>query len=205
MEITASILRPEIKVVVLDLDGTIYDKRRLGIRMFLGDILESPLLAKERRVRKAMRGQWYGSREAFYDAFFANMIRHRLCTINFMKWWYHTCYMPLMVDIIRRKYRPRAWVIPFLEQCHALNIRVVILSDYDCVEAKLTALGIEKPLYDWAVSAPTLGGLKPAQQLMDAVTSRMQVAPFQCMVIGDRQDTDGAMACAAGAGFVLVK
>lgn len=205
MEISASILRPEIKVVILDLDGTIYNKRGLGLRIFLNDLLESPLLAKERRVRKAMRGKWYGSQEAFYDAFFQQIIHHRLCTVSFVKWWYHTCYMPLMVNILKRHYTPRAWVVPFLEQCRKLNVRVVLLSDYGCVKEKLEALNINPQLFDWVVSAPELGGLKPASQLIDAVTGRMQVSPSQCLVIGDREDTDGAMARAAGAGFILVK
>lgn len=205
MNISSSILRPETKVVILDLDGTLYDKRWLPFYMVLGDLIESPLLAKERRVRKAMRGKWYGSSEAFYDAFYAAMARHRLCTVSFMRWWYTTTYMPLMVRVLQRHCRPYPWVTPFLQQCRQLGVQVVLLSDYGSAKEKLEALGLDTKLFDWIISAPELGGLKPARQLIDAVTGRMQVLPSQCIVIGDRDDTDGAMARAAGVAFVLVQ
>lgn len=86
-----------------------------------------------------------------------------------------------------------------------MGVHVVLLSDYGFAKEKLEALGLDTALFDWIVSAPELGGLKPASQLMDAVTGRMQVSSSQCLVIGDREDTDGAMARAAGAGFILVK
>lgn len=198
-------MRPETKVVILDLDGTLYDKQCLPFYMVLGDFIELPLLAKERRVRKAMRGHWYGSQEAFYNEFYTKMARHRLCTVSFMRWWYTTTYMPLMVQILRRRCKPHPWVTPFLQQCRSMGVHVVLLSDYGFAKEKLEALGLDTALFDWIVSAPELGGLKPASQLMDAVTGRMQVSSSQCLVIGDREDTDGAMARAAGAGFILVK
>ena len=169
------------------------------------DLSELPLLAKERRVRKAMRGKWYGSSEAFCDAFYAAMARHRLCTVSFMRWWYTTTYMPLMVRVLQRRCRPYPWVTPFLQQCRKLGVQVVLLSDYGSAKEKLEALGLDTKLFDWIISAPELGGLKPARQLIDAVTGRMQVLPSQCIVIGDRDDTDGAMARAAGAAFFLVQ
>lgn len=205
VEITAAILRPETKVVILDLDGTIYDKRGLAFRMIINDLVELPLLAKERRVRKSMRGRWFNTKEAFYDAFYAAMVHRRLCTVSFMRWWYTTCYMPLMVEILQKHYKPRPWVLPFLQQCRELGVRVVLLSDYDAGKEKLEALGVDSAYFDWIISAPELGGLKPARQLIAAVTGRMQVAPAHCLVIGDREDTDGAMARSAGVPFVLVQ
>ncbi len=205
MNVSASILRPEVKVVILDLDGTLYDKRCLPLRMVLGDLPECPLLLKERRVRKAMRGKWYGSQDAFYKTFYTKMAQHRLCTESFMRWWYVTTYMPLMVRILRQRCTPYPWVVPFLQQCREMGVHVVLLSDYGSAKEKVEALGVDTGLFDWIVSAPELGGLKPAPQLMDAVTGRMQVSPSQCIVIGDREDTDGAMARAAGAEFFCVK
>ena len=204
MEISSSILRPETKLVIMDLDGTLYSKRGMAWRIAVGDWLEAPLLLKERRVRKAMRGQWFGDGDSFYKAFFENIIRHRLCTVSFVRWWYFTCYMPLMVNVLL-KYKPRPWVVPFVEACHRMGVRVVVLSDYDMVEEKLEALGLSGSMFDWVAAAPALGGLKPAPQLMTVVAERMGVRPSQCLVLGDREDTDGALAHATGAQFYLIK
>lgn len=204
MEITAAILRPETKAVVLDLDGTLYDKRGLGLRMVLGDLLESPLLWKDRKVRRQMRGQWFGSQAAFEEVFFANMVRHRLCTTHFVRWWYATIYMPLMVSCLRH-YRPYAWVRPFLAACRQQHIAVVLLSDYACAEEKLQALGLETNLFEAVFASPVLGGLKPARQLLDTILEYVHATPEQCIVIGDREDTDGEMARRVGAVFHCIR
>ena len=81
----------------------------------------------------------------------------------------------------------------------------MVLSDYGHTHEKLEALGLDVELFDWVVSAPELGGLKPASQLMSKVAERMTVSPSECLVIGDREDTDGEMAKAVGAAFYLVK
>ena len=81
---------------------------------------------------------------------------------------------------------------------------MVVLSDYGHATEKLEALGLSPTLFDWIVSAPELGGLKPAPQLMQIVTKQMGVTAEECLVIGDREDTDGEMARRAGAEFVQV-
>ena len=78
---------------------------------------------------------------------------------------------------------------------------MVVLSDYGHTQEKLQALGIDSALFDWVVSAPELGGLKPAPQLMESVVARMGVLPHQCLVIGDRDDTDGQLARSVGATY----
>jgi HAD superfamily hydrolase (TIGR01549 family) len=112
--------------------------------------------------------------------------------------------MPLMVNVIRKYYKTAEWILPLILECKKRGIRLIILSDYGHTHEKLEALGLEKDLFDWVVSAPELGGLKPAPQLISKVTESMGVTNSQCLVIGDRGDTDGQLAKAAGAAFCLV-
>lgn len=205
VEPTTAILRPETKVVILDLDGTLYSKRGLAFRMVMGDLLEVFLLFRERQVRKMMRGSWYGSDEAFHNAFFANMVKGRPYSVDFMRWWYNACYMPMMVNLIRRHYHLNQWVRAFVDECHRIGIRIAVLSDYESAREKLSALGCDDIQFDWVVSAPELGGLKPARQLIDKVTGYMMVKPEQCFIIGDRDDTDGALARAAQIPYHLIE
>ena len=70
---------------------------------------------------------------------------------------------------------------------------------------KIQALGLDESLFDWVISAPELGGLKPAPELMARVAATMGVLPQQCLLVGDREDTDGELAKSVNAPFYLVK
>jgi HAD superfamily hydrolase (TIGR01549 family) len=113
--------------------------------------------------------------------------------------------MPQMVRLIGKHHHAGDWVMPFIQQCCSQGIKLVVLSDYGHAEDKLQALGLSPTLFDWVVSAPELGGLKPSPQLLHQVAQQMGVAVEKCLVIGDREDTDGAMARATGAQFQLIK
>jgi HAD superfamily hydrolase (TIGR01549 family) len=98
----------------------------------------------------------------------------------------------------------KKWLDDFINVCKKKSVQLVVLSDYGHVAEKLEALGIDKKLFDWVISAPELGGLKPAPQLLLQILEKMKVTPKQCLVIGDREDTDGQLAHSVGALFQLV-
>jgi FMN phosphatase YigB (HAD superfamily) len=204
MDISYKILKPETKVVVFDLDGTLYNKKGLVKHMMFSALFEWRMMLKERKTRKQLRGIWTGNKESFYRLYFQTMATRCLFSIDYAQWWYNTRYMPLMVKVLKKYYCPAEWVIPFVSQCKLLGIRLVVLSDYGHTKEKLQALGMECSLFDWVISAPELGGLKPASQLMACVAAKMGVQPHQCLVIGDRDDTDGELARSVNAPFVLV-
>lgn len=201
MEFSRNILRPDTKIVVFDLDGTLYYKSGMVRRMMFHAPLEWRMMWVERTTRKHLRGDWYGDKDTFYKMYFQHMANGRLFSSNYARWWYNTRYMPLMVKVIRDFYQPAPWVLPFIQQCKAIGIRMVVLSDYDHTIEKLQALGLDVSLFDWVISAPELGGLKPAPQLMQCVAVKMGVLPQQCLVIGDRDDTDGELARSVGATY----
>jgi HAD superfamily hydrolase (TIGR01549 family) len=205
MGFSQNILRPDTKVVVFDLDGTLYYKSGMVRRMMFHAPLEWRMMWVERTTRKHLRGDWYGDKDTFYKMYFQHMANGRLFSSNYARWWYNTRYMPLMVKLIG-KYQPLGeWVLPFVQDCQQKGIKMVVLSDYGFAKEKLQALGLEPSLFDWVVSAPELGGLKPAAELMHHVAERMGVAVEDCLVIGDREDTDGEMARCSGAQFRKVK
>ncbi len=198
-------LTPEVRAVVFDLDGTLYDKRRLPFYLVLRNLWTLPLLAAERLTRKQLRGQYIGSEQAFYDSFFATMCKGHCFSERLARWWYFRYYMPSMVSIIRRHCRLNQGVELWLEQCKQRQIPMVVFSDYGFVAEKLHAIGLPMEAFTWIVSAPGLGGLKPARQCLEKVIARLQVPAQSCLFIGDRKDTDGASALAIGAQFALVE
>lgn len=192
------------KLVIFDLDGTLYDKRGLSLRMVLHAPWDLMKMWAERQTRARMKGLWLGT-ENFAQTYNEQLAQRMGYSPLQAKEWYEQRYMPLMVKLIG-KYQPLGkWVLPFVQDCQHKGIKMVVLSDYGFAKEKLQALGLEPSLFDWVVSAPELGGLKPAAELMHHVAKRMGVAVEDCLVIGDREDTDGEMARRCGAQFRKVK
>lgn len=187
------------RLVILDLDGTLYDKKGLSSRMVLHAPWYILRMLVERKTRAEMKGIWMG--DHFCQTYNRRMAERLHCSEAEARAWYEQHYMPLMVRIIGKYQRVNEWVIPFLEACKERGVKIVVLSDYGHAKEKLQALGIDTQLFDWVVSASELGGLKPAAELMHVVTERMGVSATECLVIGDREDTDGEMAHKTSAEF----
>lgn len=226
-------LTPEIRAVVFDLDGTLYDKHCLPCYLVLRNLWALPLLVAERRTRKQLRGQYFGSESAFYDAFFAAMSRGHWFSESMARRWYFGYYMPSMVRVIAKHCRQNGGVGEWLSVCRERQIAVAVYSDYGCVEEKLHALGLSGENFAYIVSAPELGGLKPAKECAEQVVAHLQavaqaqlqeeanmplqaesqthpltnseITPQNCLFIGDRTDTDEASAHAICAQFALVQ
>ena len=200
-----SILSPNTRLVIFDLDGTLYDKRGIIGKMMMLGIGQWSLLLAERRTRKAFRGLYMGSEELFYRAYFRKMAKRTLLSEKQVSTWYHKVYMPMMVRVLQRWHHAMPWVEPFVKECRERGIKMVVLSDYGHTHEKLAALGLDIHWFNWIVSAPELGGLKPAPQLIYHVIEKMGVSSNECLVIGDREDTDGELAHVVNAEFYQVK
>lgn len=201
MNLVSKLSTLNTKLIVFDLDGTLYNKRGLSLRMVLHAPLDIRKMQAERATRTSMKGMWLRDEKHFHDTYFQRMAARMHCSAAAAEQWYNQRYMPLMVKMIG-KYQPlNEWVLPFIHDCQHTGIKLVLLSDYGFAKEKLQALGLSPTLFDWVISAPELGGLKPAPELMRIITERMGVAPQECLVIGDRDDTDGEMARSTDAQF----
>lgn len=204
MSTVSSTLAAQHQLIIFDLDGTLYNKRRLSLRMLLHAPFDMLKMLAERKTRASMKGLYIGA-EHFTHAYFDRLARGMHTSPAKAKQWYQERYMPLMVKLIGQYQPIGEWVMPFINECKERGVKMVVLSDYDFAQEKLQALGIDPQLFDWVVSAPELGGLKPAKELLIKVAQQMGVAAEQCLVIGDRQDTDGDMARATGAAFFPIQ
>ena len=193
-----------VQTVVLDLDGTLYDKTGLARRMVRRLWWCLPLLAAERLARKNMHYVQYASEEEFFGAFFRHMSRGHWWTRSMAATWYHTTYMPTMIRLIRRYHSPRPEVMALVQEAKAQGLQLAIYSDYGSVIEKLEALGIDPSLFDLMVAAPELGALKPSEPCARRVMELLGAKPETTLFVGDREDKDGESARAVGAKFLLV-
>jgi FMN phosphatase YigB (HAD superfamily) len=80
------------------------------------------------------------------------------------------------------------------------GIKVGAFSDYPIAE-KLAALELRAEATAYALE-PAIGRLKPHTAVLVAVTERLSIDPGACLVIGDRDERDGACARGLGAQFI---
>ena len=191
-----------MKAIIFDLDGTLYDKSGLARRLITSQLLRGRLgmLKREREVRKELRGRHFESEDAFYRAFFARFERPELA-----RRWYFEEYMPDMVAILRKHYRIASWVATTMLELRSKGRKVVVFSDYGCVREKLSAIGFNLAWADFVFDAPSLGGLKPCKESFEKICQEIRFQPSDCLMVGDRKDTDGAGARSVGMAFKLVK
>ncbi len=194
-----------VRTVILDLDGTLYDKRGLAQRMVGRLWWCLPLLAAERLARRNIHYVRYTSKEEFFDAFFTYMSRGHWWSKSIAEVWYNTVYMPAMVRLIKRYHTTRPEVMELIAEAKEQGLQLAIYSDYGCVEEKLEALGVDPAQFDVLVSAPELGALKPSETCARDVMEMLGAKPETTLFVGDRDDKDGASARAVGARFLRIE
>lgn len=191
-----------IKAVIFDMDGTLYAKPLLKLRIIIEEIKNNTFwyLYRDRLNRQRLKGRHFDSKEAFYEHYFHRIDpRHPERAYD----WYHNHFMPLQVEMIAKHYRLRDWVLPRLQQLKRNGYKLALYSDYDFCREKLAALGLDASYFDVVTSSPELGGLKPARKSALKLVSMLGVKPDQCLVIGDRMDSDRATAQKIGARFEM--
>ncbi len=193
-----------IQTVIFDLDGTMYDKRGLAKRMVRRLWWCLPLIIAERRARKKMHGEQYASQEDFYHAFFLRMARGHWWSPRIAEKWYHRIYLPGMVQLIGRYHHPRAEVLAIIDDCSQRGLTMAIYSDYGNVEEKLRVLGIDATQFVLLADAPSMGALKPCKASMETILARLHASPPTTLMVGDRDEKDGASARTVGAEFLKV-
>ena len=61
------------KAVIFDLDGTLYNKKGLPLRLIAADVPHMFMLGNERKARKELMGRWCGDEHAYYEALYARV------------------------------------------------------------------------------------------------------------------------------------
>ena len=128
------------KAIIFDLDGTLYDSKRLPLRLILGDLGGALTLRAERKARRALMGRDFGTEADFRRAFFADIAWRRGTSADSVADWYDNRYMPLMVAVLRMYYTARPCTEPLLAALREGDVRTIVYSDYGEVEAVSRAL-----------------------------------------------------------------
>jgi len=192
-------------VVVFDVDGTLYDQGALR-RAVAGDLLAHllshpgdrrilPVLRRFRRVREDLaREEAEGVAELQYQRTAEALGLSRDEVERLVRRWMHD--EPLR-HLRKRRFRG---VGELLKRLRESGTAVAAFSDFP-VETKLRALELEFDL-EMSSEDTSIDRFKPHPAGLHVILGRIGVAAGRCLVIGDRDDRDGACARRAGATFL---
>ena len=198
---TSPIPWDDIDLVVFDVDGTLYDQRRLRLAMLgllLADALRTRSLATLRTLRTFRR-----VRESLGDAPVEAFMQEQYARTALLHGMKAEDVERLATEWLERKPLPMlaACRYPHVDALFAALLRsgrrVAVFSDYPA-SAKLEALDLKADPVVCATD-PHIGRLKPDPAGLVAIMRACGASPQRTLVVGGRADRDGAAARRGGA------
>lgn len=195
-----------VRLVVFDVDGTLYSQRALRALM-VGELLVF-LIRHPLRFRDVIIVREYRRvHEKFHSKKSDNLEEELLATVSTRLSIDHQQIRGVVNEWLFRRPLKYLRYVCFPEVKVTINhlkkngVAVTFLSDHYPV-GKLQALGfkVEGTYYS---TRPDLNCLKPNPNLLSKILSDFGVLPCECVVIGDRDDRDGELARVAGTHFIL--
>ena len=196
-------MHKDCKLYIFDFDNTLYDGRRFAMRLVLANLLHALHCKAERQVRHTLAGQDFCTGEALRQQMVNQLAQATHTTPDKARAWYETRYLPSMTTILARHYSARHGVQELLNDLIDNGKTVCVLSDYPNTAERLAAIGITDPRIH-TFSAEDMGALKPAPRPFLHLAQTFNASPAETLVIGDRDDTDGAGARAANMNYVII-
>lgn len=191
---------------VLDVDGTLYDQRRVRLTMLgrlLSHFLLHPLQIREgialyhfRKLRE--KPEWKDSsfEELFSELERTVRIPAERCA-KVIQYWMFQVPLDLLSKFAFRD------VIAFINRLHSEGKRVIVYSDYPA-EEKLKVLGLVCDSM-YAFGLDDIDEQKPSPRVMKRIMREIEISPDNLLYIGDRDEKDGASAELAGMDYCDIK
>jgi putative hydrolase of the HAD superfamily len=203
----------QVAAWLVDLDGTLYKpgamKLATGVELALLGAASISTLSAFRKIHETLREeQLLDPAREFLPNAFEEQIRRAAAGAGLPEERIRHAVSTWMI------HRPGRWIRLFrrttlLDRIAAFRAeggKTALVSDYPAA-AKLAALGAVD-LFDCVVASgehARLTRLKPAPDAFLLAAEELGVAPDACLVLGDRDDADGAASRAAGMQFELVR
>lgn len=194
-----------IRAVVFDLDGTLYHMRWFMRPLFFLWLFPNGLnLPRYMKVRKHFAGKDMNSGHALMEALCQSLGREINRPASEARNWIEAAFYPAFVRMMSLMWSPGPDISTTVRTLARRGIECAVLSDYAMVPERLTALGIDTGVFRLTSSSETEGALKPHPRPFLSIAEKLAVDPQQVLVVGDRADTDGAAAKAAGMSFLQI-
>ena len=194
-----------IRAIAFDIDGTLYPKWQMDIRLAAASIFHLPFALRYNGMRRAIRRE-DGLEER--PAGSLDELRARECRLLYgsedrLQWFIdkETRVFRKPWERLFRSIRPYPGMKAFMEKA-SLRYRLAVLSDFP-VGVKLEALGVEG-FFDYVASAEDSGHLKPSPVPFRVMLESLGCDPAEVLYVGDSESKDIKGAHNAGLRTALI-
>jgi len=196
-----------IKGVIFDFDGTLFDNARVPFYLIAAWPFDILRIWKERLIRKRFTGCDYSTPEDYYNAFFDALGKVCFRSPQKIRNWHLNRYMPRMVRVMKKHCKLRQGVRELfrLFDGSSCTLRVAIYSDYPLLKERMEALDLNPGSNVLLYGPECFGAQKPAVRPFRRIAADMGAAPEEILVIGDREETDGLGAFRTGMHFFCLE
>lgn len=190
--------------VIFDFDGTLYDYKGMPINVVFNSLINVFRIKAERDARRNLKGTDFGNAEKFKEAYAAEFSRLSGADEEQAAEWCFSSGPANMIDVLRKKYSCRLTVPQVFTKLAESGIKTAVYSDYAFVKERMAAIGLPADMCTNLFSAEEMGALKPCPRPFLEIAAALGAKPERCLVVGDRNDTDGEGARKAGMMFVQI-
>lgn len=198
----------KIKVVIFDVDGTLYDQRKLRKYMMVALLkyyIVNPLSLKELKILIDFRNE--REKQAFkavndlenaqyiWGAQASGVSPERVRSVV-NKWIF-------LIPLKYIAYCCYSGVLEFFENLSKRGIATAIFSDYPAKE-KMSALGLS-PCFILCSTDKNVDRFKPDPRGLFVIAEKLGVHIENCLFIGDRDERDGECARKAGMPYLILE
>jgi len=188
------------EAVIFDLDGTLYDKKRIALYSMLKQWKTLYILNHSNKIRRELKGRDFENKENYFNYFYSRIAEKTSMSEKEVEQWYISSFYPGFIHILKKHYRAQKNMNQLLDAISE-KIPMAVFSDYGCVDERLDALNIDRNLFKMSGGSEDYGVLKPSARPLLHIASQLGISAEKILVVGDRTDTDGKAAEKAGMMF----
>lgn len=194
----------DIKVVVFDLDGTLYELGfKVKFQFFMKNLKRWGLFHAHREVQDELRGQDLSSGKEFYDIYLENIAKKAGMDVVNVEDWYFNRFEDSFSEIIAKAGK-REHLLELFDHLRDNDVRIAVYTDYSFIEKRLDALNIDLQNFEMLISSELEGVLKPTARPLKKISETMNIPLENILMVGDNYDTDGKSAKLAGTEFCIL-
>ena len=199
----------DYKAVIFDFDGTLYDNTGIAKAMILSNPFRFFYMKAERSARRRLKGRDFETPENFKKEFYALAAQSVPCSQEAFAHWYEIRYLKRMEKVLTKKrFRAHPKIYETFKSLVDSGKKIALYSDYNDIKARALACGISQEALDLCqgfYSSEDFGCLKPAPRGFLQIAANLETRPKECLVVGDRDDTDGFGARLTDMQFIQIK
>ncbi len=194
-----------IKGIIFDFDGTLYDNSKLSFNLIANRFFDIFKIKADRDTRADLAGRDFVNIDKYHDIFYKVLASHTFYTVNYMRNWHQKIYGKHMLKIMKKYHKPYNGAIELFSILEKAGIKTAIFSDYADIQKRMNAIGFPENITSHTYSAEDFGATKPAKRPFLTIAGYFNLPPENILVVGDRADRDGRGADAAGMKYIRIE